>query len=208
MVHFSHISLAEEADLIARAQGRGLAVSGEATPHHLCLSADDSPTDDPNFKMNPPLRSTGDVAALREALARGAISVIASDHAPHSAEEKTGGLDTAPPGVIGLETTLGVVWTALVREGRLDAERAVRAMTSAPAAVLDIDPPFLREGSRGDVTLFDPDAKWEVDPDHFESKSRNCPFAGRMLWGRAVATIVAGRAVMREGAITEEGAAE
>jgi dihydroorotase len=208
MVHFSHVTLAEEAELIARAQSRGLPVSGEATPHHLWLSDGDSPMDDPNFRMSPPLRPAKDVAALRRALARGIISVIASDHAPHAPSEKAADCDEAPPGVIGLETTLGVVWTALVHADRLDAGRAVRAMTSAPAAVLNAEPPFLQAGARGDVTVFDPNREWVVDPDAFQSKSRNCPFAGRELRGKPVATVVEGRVAMRDGAITISGAAE
>ncbi len=134
--------------------------------------------------------------------------MIASDHAPHAPEEKARPPAEAPPGVIGLETTLGVVWTALVHSGDVEASRAVRAMTTAPAAVLGVEPPLLREGARGDVTLVDPDHEWVVDPDAFESKARNCPFAGRTLRGRAVATVVEGRAVMREGHIMLSGAGE
>jgi dihydroorotase len=206
MVHFSHLSLAGEVELIARAQSKGLPVSGEATPHHLWLSTDDTPTGDPNFKMNPPLRPARDRAALRSALAGGVVSVIASDHAPHAMNEKAGGYEAAPPGVIGLETTVGVIWTALVHAGRLSPERAVRAMTSAPAAVLNVKPPSLREGARADVTLLDPDREWVIEPENFESKARNCPFAERKVRGRAVATIVRGRVVMREGRIVSPGA--
>jgi dihydroorotase len=205
-IHFSHVSLAEEVELIARAQQRGLRVTGEATPHHLSLCADDAPVEDANYKMNPPLRSAGDRDALRGALAAGVISVIASDHAPHSMTEKAGPYEQAPSGVIGLETTVGVIWTDLVHAGMLSAQRAIEAMTTAPAAVLRIAPPVLRAGARADVTLIDPDAGGRVEPDRFCSLGRNCPFAGRRLRGKAVATIVGGRMAMREGAILGVGA--
>ncbi len=202
-VHFSHVSLAEEVELIARARQRGLRVSGEATPHHLALCVDDAPSDDANFKMNPPLRSARDRAALRLGLAAGVISVIASDHAPHAPAEKAEAYDEAPPGVIGLETTVGVIWSDLVHAGRVEAETTVRAMTAGPAAVLGIEAPALREGARAEVALLDPDREWLVEPERFESKARNCPFAGRMLRGRVVATVVGGRVVMREGQVLE-----
>ena len=205
-VHFSHVSLEEEVELIGRVRGRGLRVTGEATPHHLSLCAEESPTGDANYKMNPPLRLRRDRDALRRALADGTIMVIASDHAPHSLAEKAVPYDRAPSGVIGLETTLGVVWTDLVRQGLLGEGAAVRAMTEAPAGVLRIAPPALRVGARADVTLIDPDMEWTVDPDRFYSLSRNCPFAGRRLRGKAVATIVGGRIVMREGAVSGVGA--
>ena len=200
-VHFSHVSLVDEIELIARAQQRGLRVTGEATPHHLSLCAEDAPAGDANYKMNPPLRSRQDRDALRRALAEGVISVIASDHAPHSPAEKAVEYDTAPAGVIGLETTIGVIWTDLIHDGLLTPYTAIRAMTAAPAAALHIEPPALRPGAPADVTLVDPNAEWVVDPDHFYSLSRNCPFAGRRLRGRAVATIVAGHVVMRDGAV-------
>jgi dihydroorotase len=202
-VHFSHVSLAEEVELIARARQRGLRVSGEATPHHLVLCVDDAPSGEANFKMNPPLRSARDRAALRLGLAAGVISVIASDHAPHAPAEKEEGYDEAPPGVIGLETTVGVIWSDLVHAGRVEAETVVRAMTAGPAAVLGIEAPALREGARAEVAFLDPEQEWTVEPGRFESKARNCPFAGRMLRGRVMATVVGGRVVMREGQVLE-----
>lgn len=198
-VHFSHVSLEEEVTLIRHAQQRGLPVTGEAAPHHLALCADDAPAGDANYKMNPPLRSRQDREALRAALAAGVITVIASDHAPHTVEEKSRPYAEAPSGVIGLETTLGVVWTELVHAGLVTAARAVRAMTDAPSAVLGLEAPALRVGVRADVTLFDPEHRWTVDPRAFQSKGRNCPFAGWALRGKAVCTIVEGRIVMREG---------
>ncbi len=205
-VHFSHVSLAEEVQLIAEARRRGLPVSGEATPHHLALCGDDAPPGDANFRMNPPLREPADREALRCAVAGGVLSVIASDHAPHAPEEKARPYDEAPPGVIGLETTLGVVWTELVHAGVADAATVVRALTTGPATALSVEAPALRPGAPAQVTVMDPGAEWVVEPERFESRARNCPFAGRRLRGRAVATIVGGRVVMREGDIIAVGA--
>lgn len=204
-VHFSHVSLAEEADLIMAAQQRGLRVTGEVTPHHLALCAEEAPAEDANYRVNPPLRSARDRAALGMALRGGVISVVASDHAPHSPEEKALPYHEAPPGVIGLETTLGVIWTDLVRPGLLSELAALRAMTAGPAAVLGREPPGLRPGGLADITLFDPEAQWVVDPRCFHSKGRNCPFSGRRLYGKAVGTISAGRVVMRDGEILGRG---
>jgi dihydroorotase len=201
-VHFSHVTLAEEVDLIARAQQRGLPVTGEAAPHHLTLCAEEAPADDPNFRMNPPLRSAAHRDAVRSALAAGVISVIASDHAPHTAEEKA---STSPSGVIGLETTLGVVWTALVHQGRLSPAIAVAAMTTGPARVLGVEASRLQPGARADLTLFDPEHEWVVDPSEFRSRSRNCPFAGWRFRGKAAGTISRGRLVMWEGMMMDLG---
>ena len=198
-VHFSHLSLAAEVELIAEAQGRGLRVTGEATPHHLALCAEESPRDDANFKMNPPLRSVADREALRGALAEGVISVIASDHAPHSPAEKAAPYEEAPFGVIGLETTVGVVWTDLVHKRLLDPATAVSAMTTRPAEVLGIEAPALRQGAPANITLLDPCREWVVDPNSFHSLGRNTPFAGWRLQGKPVGTIACGRLVMWEG---------
>lgn len=206
-VHFSHVSLAEEAELIAEARAKGLHVSGEATPHHLALTADDAAVHNANFKMNPPLATARDVAALRSAVSDGVLTVIASDHAPHAPAEKGLRYEEAPPGVIGLETTLAVVWTHLVEAGAVSAETAVRALTSGPAEVLGLPAPSLRRGAPADITLFDPRRSWVVEPEQFRSKGRNCPFAGHKLRGKVVGTIVDGRVVMREGSILGVGAA-
>jgi len=195
-VHFSHVSLEEEIGLIAAAQQRELPVTGEATPHHLTLCAEEAPTGDPNFAMNPPLRSHRDREALRWALSEGVIGVIASDHAPHTAEEKA---SRAPSGVIGLETTVGVIWTELIHKGLLDPRAAVVAMTAGPAAVLGMEWPTLTAGAPADITLLDPEHAWVVDPIEFRSQARNCPFAGWRMRGRAVGAVVGGQLVMWEG---------
>ena len=194
-VHFSHVSLAEEVELIGEAQGRGLRVTGEATPHHLALCAEEAPRHDANSKMNPPLRSARDREVLRKALAAGVISVIASDHAPHSPAEKAVPYDQAPLGVIGLETTVGVIWTELVHKGSLDPATAVRAMTVGPAGVLRLEAPALKEGAPADITLLDPHHEWVVDPEQFHSRGRNCPFVGWRMCGKAAGTVSRGRLV-------------
>ncbi len=206
-IHFSHVSLAEEAELIARARAHGLSVTGEVTPHHLALSVEDAPKRDTNYKMNPPLASSADRAALRSALTAGMLTVIASDHAPHSTEEKALDYDKAPAGVIGLETTLGVLWTWLVHVDRVAPAVLIRAMTAGPAEVLRLESPALRQGAPADVVLFDPDHYWVVDPEQFQSKGRNCPFSGHKLRGRAVMTIRGGQIIMRDGSIANSGAA-
>jgi len=207
-VHFSHVSLAEEAELIARARSKGLRITGEATPHHLALTRDDVPSKDADFKMNPPLASPTDRAALRSAVAGDVLTVIGSDHAPHAPEEKAWPYEDAPPGVIGLETTLGVLWTYLVREESVSPEALFQALTVGPAGVLGVRESHLRRGALANVTVFDPNHVWVVDPDQFYSKGRNCPFAGRRLRGKPVMTIVDGRIVMRDGRVVSPGVNE
>ncbi len=207
-VHFSHVSLAEEAELIARARAEGMQVTGEVTPHHLTLTADDAPGGEANFKMNPPLASATDAAAMRSALASGVLTVIASDHAPHSPAEKALPYEDAPPGVIGLETTLAVVWTHLVGPGNASPDAVVRALTSGPAEVLGLPAPSLRTGAPADIALFDPSRTWVVEPERFKSKARNCPFAGHRLRGEVISTLVGGRVAMREGSILGVGAGQ
>jgi dihydroorotase len=204
-IHFSHVSLAEEAELIARARSRGLPVTGEVTPHHLALCTDEVADDNTNYKMSPPLASAADRAAVRSALAADVLTVVASDHAPHSPQEKAQEYGKAPAGVIGLETTLGVLWTWLVHPGRVRPDVLIRAITVGPAEALRIAAPALRESTPADVVLFDPDHAWVVDPEQFQSKGRNCPFAGRTLHGRAVMTIRGGRIIMRDGDILASG---
>jgi dihydroorotase len=144
--------------------------------------------------MNPPLRRERDRTALIEGLADGTIDAIATDHAPHAEYEKQRGMDRAPFGVVGLETALGLT-LRLVRQGRLTFERAITCLTSAPAAVFGLQKGTLEPGAAADVTLIDPDTSWTVDPERFRSKSRNTPFAGRVLKGQVVRTLVAGMTV-------------
>jgi len=189
-IHVSHVSLARSLEVIERRRREG--VSCEVTPHHLLLAADDyAPGEVP--KVNPPLRTDADRRALCRALDSGAADVLASDHAPHTAEDKARGAS----GLIGLETTLGLMLTHFVATGRIDRIRAVTAMSLRPAEVFGLPAGTLKEGSPADMVLIDPEREWTVEPERFRSKSRNCPYAGWRLRGKAVATYVGGVEVAR-----------
>ena len=206
-LHISHVSLARSVDIIAKAKRRGVKVTAEATPHHLLLTERMAKEIGPNAKVNPPLRSEEDVAAVKEGLANGTIDIIASDHAPHSPEEKNRDCEKAPFGAIGLETTLGLILTFLVRPGILTLSQAIEKMTILPAKIFGIDRlgvGSLRPGVQADLTLIDLNKKWKVDSSRFYSKGRNCPFDGWKLQGQAILTIVAGRMVAKEGIIIIE----
>jgi dihydroorotase len=206
-LHLSHVSLAKSVDIIAKAKKRGVRMTAEVTPHHLLLTEKMAKEIGPNAKVNPPLRSEEDVAAVREGLASGVIDIIASDHAPHSPEEKNREWDQAPFGVIGLETTLGLILTFLVRPGILTIRQAIEKMTIMPATIFGLDvlgTGSLKPGVKADLTLIDLDRKWKVDTSRFYSKGRNCPFNGWELQGRAILTIVAGRIVAKDGIIVSE----
>jgi dihydroorotase len=206
-LHISHVSLAKSVDIIAEAKRRGVKVTAEVTPHHLLLTESMAREIGPNAKVNPPLRSEEDVTAVREGLASGVIDMIASDHAPHSPEEKNRDWEKAPFGVIGLETTLGLVLTFLVRPGILTLSQAIEKMTIIPARIFGLDvlgAGDIKPGAKADLTLIDLDKKWKVDVNRFYSKGRNCPFHGWELYGKAILTIVAGRIVAKEGIITIE----
>ena len=191
-LHVMHVSTAAAADLIRKARTRGVKVTAEAAPHHLALTDEDVRSMDPRFKMNPPLRGADDREGLREGLADGTIDCIASDHAPHTAEEKARGFRDAPFGCIGLETVLPIA-LELVENGVISLTGALACLTCNPARVLGLDRGTLRPGAVADVTVFDPSEEWTVDVSTFESKSRNCPFQGRRVKGRAKHVIVAGQ---------------
>lgn len=201
--HALHVSTAGSVELIRRAKAGGLKVSAEATPHHLCLTDSDLTSYDPNFKMNPPLRSPSDVDALRRGLIDGTIDAIATDHAPHSIEEKEAEFDLAPPGIIGLETALGVVLTHLVLPGLLSLVDAVRLLSTAPAQILGLGTQGgpVAEGTPANLTVFDPATEWTVDPDLFLSKSRNSPWVGAVLQGKVLHTVFGGRHVFDSGTV-------
>jgi dihydroorotase len=191
-VHVLHVSTAESVDLIRRGKARGVAVSGEACPHHFTLTDECLRGRDPNYKMAPPLRTAADVRAVIEGLKDGTLDVIATDHAPHSSAKKARGLGAAPNGVIGLETLLPVCVTALIEPGHLSWPQLISKLTIDPARVLGIDRGTLRPGAAADVTVIDPGAEWTIDPARFRSKSRNCPYAGWKVRGRAHAVVVGG----------------
>jgi dihydroorotase len=194
-LHVAHVSTAGSVDLIRRAKDEGLPVTAEATPHHLILCDEDVMGFDTNTKVNPPLRSASDRAALRKAVSEGVIDAIASDHAPHSVEEKLVEYDKAAFGLIGLETTLGLVLTELVATGVLSLVTAVERLTVGPACALGLSGGHLRKGGPADLTFLDLDREWAVDAEEFYSNSSNCPFIGRTLQGRSTMTILGGRVV-------------
>jgi dihydroorotase len=195
-IHFSHVSLKESIEHIRKWKGQAN-ITCETTPHHLLLDRDyvDNNGERPN--VNPPLRSRDDVQSIRKGLSEGVIDVIASDHAPHAFDDKKAGA----PGVIGLETTLGLVITELVNPGIISLKDAILKMSTNPAKIFRLSGGSLLPGTPADVTIIDMNKEWIVDVNNFESKSRNSPFHGWKLKGQAVMTIVAGRIVMRDGIV-------
>ncbi len=198
-LHVAHVSTAAGVELIRAAKKRGVAVTAEVTPHHLTLSEEALSTYDSRFKMNPPLRAQRDLEALRQGLADGTLDAVATDHAPHSSAEKEAGLAQAPFGVVGLETALAVLLTELVHRGALTLSKLIEALTVRPARALGIDRGTLAPGSIADVTLFDPQADWVVEPGTFASRSSNSPFLGWRVKGQVTDVWVSGRAVYRGG---------
>ena len=192
-LHIQHVSSATAVAIIRAAKARGVKVTAEAGPHHFTLTDEALVEIGTNAKMNPPLRTPADVAAVRQGLADGTLDAIATDHAPHTAEEKAVGLLEAPCGIVGLETALGLVWTELVKPGLLTPIQAIAKLSCVPANILGLKKGTLTPGADADITVFDPRAQWEVNPDRFFSKSKNTPFSGRRLTGKVVATIVGGR---------------
>ena len=192
-VHFQHLSSARSVELIREAKARDVDVTAEVTPHHLALTAADAAEGGPNFKMNPPLRSEEDRRALIAGLKDGTIDMIATDHAPHTPESKAQPFADAPNGVIGMETAAAVVWTKLVAPGILSPMEMAERMSFAPKrAFINLHGNGVEPSFPCDAVIFDPNAKWTVDPEQFKSKGRNCPFAGWELTGRVLYTIVNG----------------
>jgi dihydroorotase len=193
-VHIAHLSTAGAVRLVAEAKARGVRVSAEATPHHLFLTDEALRSGDAELKMNPPLRSAADAAALVAALASGVVDVIATDHAPHTAEEKARGLAAAPFGVVGLETAVSLVLDRLVRPGTITLARFVELMSGGPARLLGLrHKGRLAPGADADLTVLDLERPVTVDKTRFESKGRNTPFNGWKLRGGPVLTVVGGR---------------
>src|SRR5438874_2816683 len=195
-IHCQHISTAGSVRLIREAQARGVKISGEVCPHHIALTDEAIQNFDTNYKMNPPLRSKADVDAILEGIADGTLSILCSDHAPHAEFEKEVEFDQAPFGIVGLETELGIFIDQLVHEHhKIDIVRLIKMYTLEPAKLLKLEAVTLSVGAAADVTLIDPDLEWTVRIDKFESASRNSPFDGWKLKGRAVRTIVNGKTV-------------
>ena len=209
-VHLAHVSTRGAIEAVRRAKEKGLPVTCEVAPHHWTLTDEavagergSSPTVsegflpyDTNTKMNPPLRSQDHIEAILEGLRDGTVDIIASDHAPHHADEKALEYDQAPSGIVGLETSIGLAMNGLVNEGILSLERLVELCATNPARILKLeDRGTLRAGARADVTIIDPERTWTFDVSRSKSKSRNTPFGGYSFRGAAVATLVAGRIV-------------
>jgi dihydroorotase len=189
--HVAHISTQGAVRILREAKSRGIAVSAEVTPHHLLLSHERLLGYDTACKVNPPLREEEDIEALRQALADGTIDCIATDHAPHSPLEKDCEFSAAAPGMIGLELCVPLL-LGLVKKGLLPMARFVDALTAAPARILGIDAPTLREGSRADLVLVNTEARYRIDPATMRTKSRNTPFAGHEVEGQVSLTMASG----------------
>jgi len=191
--HIQHISCAESVELIRGAQKEGLPVSGEASPHQIAIAVEDIPTDDGNFRMNPPLGNREDVRAIKDGVLDGTLAIFATDHAPHTLETKTKGFLRAAFGVIGLETALGVTWKIMIEEEKMAIPEFIARWTTGPAKLLKQPTPNLATGSIADMVIIDPTTPWKVDPEKFKSLSRNTPFTGWELNARPVMTICGGR---------------
>jgi len=189
--HVAHVSCAETVRLVRDAKARGLPVTCEVTPHHLMLTDEACAGYDTSTRVNPPLRSDRDVAAVREALSDGTIDAVATDHAPHSPVEKDVEFEQAAPGLIGLETALALC-LELVETKVLSPTVLITRMSTAPARILHLSGGTLAPGSPADVTVIDPKAAWICEPNRLRSRSRNTPFGGRSMRGRAMLTIVEG----------------
>ncbi|WP_018250256.1 dihydroorotase [Orenia marismortui] len=194
-VHIAHISTKESVELVRQAKKRGVKISCEVTPHHFTLTDELITSFDTNTKMNPPLRSKEDVAAIKEGLKDGTIDVIATDHAPHSVEEKDVEYNYAPFGIIGLETALALVVSELIEPGILTLEEALAKLTVNPAKILGLDKAKIEVGADADLTVIDIDDEWKLRSEDLVSKSKNTPFIDYNLKGRTVMTIVGGEIV-------------
>jgi dihydroorotase len=197
-VHCQHLSAAGSVRILREARARGVKISGEVCPHHIALTHEAVQDFDTNSKMNPPLRTKDDIAALLEGIADGTIEILCSDHAPHARFEKEVEFDAAPFGILGLETELGLFLDLLVHKNKtIELPRLVEMFTINPARLLQIDAGTLSVGAAADITLIDPELDWTVDAKSFQSMSCNTPFDGWTLKGRAVRTIVGGKTVWK-----------
>ena len=197
-IHCQHISAAGSVRLLREARARGVKISGEVCPHHIALTDEAVQNFDTNCKMNPPLRTQRDIAALLEGITDGTLTILASDHAPHAKFEKEVEFDHAPFGIVGLETELGLFLEVLVYQTHtIDLRRVIEMFTIEPARLLQLSAGTLSPGAPADITLIDPDLHWTVEAAMFQSLSRNTPFDDRELHGRAVRTIVGGKTVWR-----------
>jgi dihydroorotase len=203
-LHIQHISTARAVELVREGKKRGIRVTAEACPHHFSLTDEKLRSFDSNYKMNPPLRTAEDVAAVIEGLKDGAIEILCTDHAPHAREKKMRELDQAPFGIVGLETLLPITVTHLIEPGHLSWSQAIRYLTINPAKLLNLPKGTLALGVDADVTIIDPATSWTIDPAQFRSKSRNTPYAGWEVRGRAHTVLVDGEIRHTLGGIVRE----
>ena len=198
-IHFAHMSLKRSVELIRAAKANGIRVTAEACPHHFTLTDDALKDFNTSAKVNPPLRTKEDIEAIKEALKDGTIDCIATDHAPHTKEDKEKDLDHAPCGMIGLETAVGLVVTELVQPRVLSWPKVAEKMAAMPAKIMGLaQKGVIKEGFDGDITIIDPKATWRVQESDFVSKSHNSPFIGRELIGKVKATICSGNVVYKD----------
>lgn len=194
-LHLCHCSTEDSVKMVAAAKAEGLPVTAEVCPHHFTLTEDDIPADDANYKMNPPLRGRADVDALIAGLRDGIMDVIATDHAPHSAEEKAKSMKESPFGIVGLETAFCLTVSELVEKGILTPMQLVEKMSYNPAKVLGIPKGTLQEGHVADIVIADFKKEWQIDVNDFASKGKNSPFHGRKVTGQVTMTLVDGKVV-------------
>jgi dihydroorotase len=203
-VHIAHVSSAGSVNLIRQAKKTKVPVTCETCPHYFSLTEEAVRGYDTNAKVNPPLRTLADVKAIQKGLKEGVIDVIATDHAPHTIDDKNVEFNLASSGLVGLETAFGLVLTKLVETKILSLKQAVEKLTSFPAKILNLkNKGTLKPGSDADVVIVDPQLVWTVDPARFASKSKNTPFAGWQLKGKVLYTIVAGRVVVSNGQLLD-----
>lgn len=196
-IHIAHVSTKGSVELIRAAKKKGIKITCEATPHHFSLTDEIIKTFNTNARVNPPLRTQRDVEEIKKGLRDGTIDCIATDHAPHSIEEKDVEFSVAPPGMVGLETALGLVVTELINKKVLSWEEAIAKMTINPARILDLNLGKIEKDGPADLTIIDPKFTWTVDTSKFKSKSKNSPFQGTELTGKAWMTIVGGKIVYK-----------
>ena len=194
-LHIAHLSTKRGLELVTDAKKRGVNVSAEVTPHHFSLTDEAVKGYDPNTKVNPPLRSQKDVDALKKGIAEGTIDIIATDHAPHTYEDKLGEFNYAANGISGLETALALVNTNLIKENVIDYKDLLKLMYEKPIELFELEKNGIKEGVLADLIIFDPEKEWEVKTDEFKSKGKNTPFTGQKLTGKNEMTFSAGRLV-------------
>ena len=200
-VHIAHISSKNAVDMVRRAKAKGIKVTAEATPQHMILTDECLRSFDPRFKVNPPLRSEDHRLAVVEGLKDGTIDAIVTDHAPHTWEEKDHEFGIAPSGFVGLETSVGAILTFLYHREKIDLATIISAMTVKPAQLLGLDAGVIAKGKNADLTIIDLDKQWTVDAEKFYSKSKASPFDEMIFKGKAVATIVDGEIIMKNGVV-------